>query len=38
MEAVVFLVVWLGGAALHTLFDVRVRPVLQSLKEESDFY
>jgi hypothetical protein len=36
MEAVVFLVIWLGGTALHTLFDLRVKPVLQSLREESD--
>ncbi len=37
MEAIIFLVVWLGGAALHTLFDVRVKPVLQAVREESDF-
>ncbi len=36
MEAFVFLLVWLGGSALHTLFDLKVKPVLQSLREESD--
>jgi len=36
MEALIFFVVWLGGAALHTLFDLRIKPVLQSVREESD--
>lgn len=37
MEAILFLVFWLGGAALHTIFDAKIRPVLSALKEESDF-
>ncbi len=37
MEAVIFLVFWLGGAALHTLFDVKIKPVLQAVREEGDF-
>ncbi len=36
MEIILFFVVWLGGAVLHTLFDHKVKPVLQALKEESD--
>lgn len=36
MEAIIFFVVWLGGSILHTLFDVKVKPVLQALREESD--
>ena len=36
MEAIVFFVVWLGGAVLHTLFDLRIKPVLQAVREESD--
>jgi len=36
MEALIFFVIWLGGAVLHTLFDLRIKPVLQSLREESD--
>ena len=36
MEAILFFVIWLGGAVLHTLFDLRIKPVLQSLREESD--
>jgi hypothetical protein len=36
MEALVFVGTWLVGAALHTLFDLKVRPVLRALREESD--
>jgi hypothetical protein len=36
MEAILFFVVWLGGAVLHTLFDLRIKPVLRSIREESD--
>ena len=37
MEGILFIVFWLGGAALHTLFDLKVRPVVEALKEESNF-
>jgi hypothetical protein len=37
MEGLLFLVFWLGGAALHTLFDVKVKPVLRDVREEGDF-
>ncbi len=37
MEVTIFLVFWLGGAALHTLFDIKIKPVLRAVKEESDF-
>lgn len=36
MEGIFFIVFWLGGAVLHTLFDLKVRPVVQALKEGSD--
>lgn len=36
MEGIIFLVFWLGGAALHTLFDLKVRPVVQAVQEERD--
>jgi hypothetical protein len=36
MEALLFFVIWLGGAVLHTLFDLRIKPVLQAVREESD--
>lgn len=37
METFLFLVFWLGGAALHTLFDLKIKPVVQAVREESDF-
>ena len=37
MEGILFLVFWLGGALLHTLFDIKIKPVLQAVREESDF-
>lgn len=37
MEGILFLVFWLGGAALHTLYDLKIKPVLLAVKEESDF-
>ncbi len=37
MEGLFFLIFWLGGATLHTLFDVKIKPVLQTVREESDF-
>ncbi len=37
MEGILFLVFWLGGALLHTLFDIKIRPVLRAVREESDF-
>lgn len=37
MEGMIFLGFWLGGALLHTLYDLKVKPVLQEVREESDF-
>ena len=37
MEGVLFIVFWLGCASLHTLFDIKVKPVVLGLREESDF-
>ena len=36
MEALLFFVIWMGGALLHTLFDLKIKPVIQSAREESD--
>ena len=36
MEVTLFFIIWLGGALLHTLFDLRIKPVLQAAREESD--
>jgi hypothetical protein len=37
MEGLLFLVCWIGCALLHTLYDVKVRPLLQTSGEEEDF-
>ncbi len=37
MEVGIFLVFWLGGAALHTLFDIKIKPVIRAVREEGDF-
>ncbi len=37
MEGLLFLVFWLGFAALHTLFDIKIKPVLRAVSEESNF-
>lgn len=36
MERVVFLVLWIGCALLHTLYDIKVRPLLRTLRREED--
>lgn len=36
MEAFLFFAIWLGGALLHTLYDLKIKPVIQSAREESD--
>ena len=37
MEGLLFLVFWLGCTALHTLFDIKIKPVLRAVSEESNF-
>lgn len=37
MEGLLFIVFWLGGAALHTLFDIKIKPAVAAVREESDF-
>jgi hypothetical protein len=36
MEAIFFFVIWLGGAALHTLFDLKIKPMFDAAREEND--
>jgi hypothetical protein len=37
MEALLFLVIWIGCAALHTLYDLKVRPLLDGVgKDRTD--
>jgi len=37
MEGLLFLVLWIVCASLHTLYDIKVRPLLQTLRKEEDF-
>ncbi len=33
MEGLLFLVFWIGGAALHTVFDLKIKPLIQTNEE-----
>jgi len=37
MEGILFIIFWLSGAVLHTLFDLKIKPVVEAVREESDF-
>lgn len=37
MEGLLFLVLWIGCATLHTFFDIKIKPVLRAVSEESKF-
>ncbi len=36
MEAVYFLIIWIGSALAHTLYDLKVKPHFDSYKQNSD--
>ena len=33
MEGLLFLLFWVGGATLHTVFDLKVKPLIQANEE-----
>ena len=33
MEGLLFLVCWIGGATLHTVFDLKIKPLIQANEE-----
>lgn len=35
MEGVYFLVLWIGGALLHTLYDLKLKPYLKTFNDEA---
>ncbi len=35
MEGIIFLVFWFGCAILHTIFDLKIKPLLEAEEEES---
>jgi hypothetical protein len=38
MEGILFMVFWIGSAAIHTLYDLKVKPRLQALEDEQTDY
>ena len=36
MDGILFMVFWIGGAALHTLYDLKVKPRLKKHEERAD--
>jgi hypothetical protein len=36
MDIAAFVVIWMFCVATHTLFDLKIKPVLNALLEESD--
>jgi hypothetical protein len=36
MKGVLFLVIWLSCAVVHTLYDLKVRPLLEGLGKEGE--
>ena len=34
MDGLLFLAFWIGGASLHTLYDLRIKPRFKNLKQE----
>ena len=33
MEGLLFLLFWIGGATLHTVFDLKIKPLIQANEE-----
>lgn len=38
MEGFTFLVLWIGCAALHTCYDLKIKPALQAAADEQTDY
>ena len=36
MEGIYFLVIWIGSAVLHTLYELKVRPYFQNMRRKSN--
>ena len=35
MEGIYFLIIWIGSAILHTLYELKVKPYLDTYRENS---
>lgn len=38
MEGVIFLVCWLGCSLLHTLYDLKIKPLIQDHEDERETF
>ena len=36
MDGILFLAFWIGGAALHTLYDLKIKPRLKTAESNTD--
>lgn len=36
MDGIYFLIIWISGALLHTLYDLRIKPYLADAQEKED--
>jgi len=36
MDGILFMVFWIGGAALHTLYDLKIKPRLKTTENSAD--
>ncbi len=36
MDGILFLAFWIGGAALHTLYDLKIKPRLKAADSSAD--
>lgn len=36
MDGILFLIFWVGGAALHTLYDLKIKPRLKGTGDQMD--
>lgn len=36
MEGIFFLTLWLGGALLHTLYDLKIKPYLKTFSDDAN--
>jgi hypothetical protein len=36
MEAIIFLTFWLGGATVHTVWDLKLKPYLEMHKKQTN--
>jgi hypothetical protein len=38
MEGIYFLIIWIGSALLHTLYELKVKPYLDTYKKDAGYW